>query len=522
MDCFDYVIVGSGPSGVAAARRLEGRGVCMVDASEQPIQNFPYTTLQAALSAGDTKALLGEHWEMLGNLVESDRLHPKLRAPALRFVMRGERFKVRDEKGETILCGAGSYAAGGMSNAWGAQLMRYTDADLIGAGNWPFEAAALKKYYSDLEEHIGISGQLDEMHEFLGTTSKILPPIPAVPAAEHLYSRYLARKSRTGLCLGRPRLALATKPFRNRVEYGYGETEFFTSGQPGLYTARNTLDELRAGGRISYLACHRLLSYRESSEHVELDLIDMDSGIGRTMRTHHLLLGCGTMQTARLVLLNRGESGRALPFMDHPPTLLPLFLPSMFGSALPDRSFPVQLVGTLVGGGRRDMISFYYPGGLLRTDLLPDIPLPMDVASKFLGNLLGGMLVAQIWETSRPSPQNRLRLDPSGEIEIDYPDRKIYAGLGELLAALRPYGAYSLKRLATMSPPGWGFHHAGCLPMRKQPSPYETHVDGRLWDSKRVRVIDGSVLPSLPAKNHSLTMMANAARIAEEAIRCGY
>ncbi len=58
--------------------------------------------------------------------------------------------------------------------------------------------------------------------------------------------------------------------------------------------------------------------------------------------------------------------------------------------------------------------------------------------------------------------------------------------------------------------------------MRQAPSEFETHVDGRLWDSRRVRVIDGSVLPSLPGKNHSLTMMANAARIANEARQCGY
>jgi len=47
-------------------------------------------------------------------------------------------------------------------------------------------------------------------------------------------------------------------------------------------------------------------------------------------------------------------------------------------------------------------------------------------------------------------------------------------------------------------------------------------MDGRLWNSKRVRVIDGSVLPSLPAKNHTLTLMANAARIADKVQQCGY
>jgi choline dehydrogenase-like flavoprotein len=58
--------------------------------------------------------------------------------------------------------------------------------------------------------------------------------------------------------------------------------------------------------------------------------------------------------------------------------------------------------------------------------------------------------------------------------------------------------------------------------MRAVPKAFETHADGRLWDSQRVRVIDGSVLPSLPAKNHSFTIMANAARIAEAVKSCAY
>jgi hypothetical protein len=282
------------------------------------------------------------------------------------------------------------------------------------------------------------------------------------------------------------------------------------------------LNELRSGGKISYLGGQELIAYREFSEFVELDLRHIDSNAIQTIRTKHLLLGCGTMQTSRLVLLNKKAIGVSLPFIDHPPTLIPLFIPRMFGSALPAHSFPVQLAATIEGCNQRDMISLYYPGGILWSDLLADIPLPIDNALKILPNLLGGLLVAQIWETSKPLPENRLSLDSVGSILIDYPSRFPYARLGNLLTLLRPLGAYSLQRLATMAPPGWGFHHAACLPMRHNPKMFETHVDGRLWDSQRVRVIDGCVLPSLPAKNHSLTLMANAARIAEKTLRCGY
>jgi hypothetical protein len=239
-------------------------------------------------------------------------------------------------------------------------------------------------------------------------------------------------------------------------------------------------------------------------------------------KTKHLLLACGTQQTARIVLLNKNGPQKYLPFLDHPPTLLPLFMPKMFGSKLPVRSYPVQLAATSSGESSREMISLYYPGGLLRSDFLADIPLPMNVAAKLLPLLQGGMLVAQIWESSVPKKNNRFFLDDHGNININYPERSFYSGFSKLLPAFARLGAFTFSGLAVRSPPGAGFHHVGCLPMRVFPQEFETHVNGLLWDSKRVRVIDGCVLPSLPAKNHSLTLMANASRIAQEVIRCVY
>ena len=425
MDCLDYVIIGSGPAGVAAARQLKGKNACIIDVGDLPKHEFPYTSLQAALMAGDSHTILGEKWEMLANLVEPNRVHPKLRAAGLQFVMSGEAFQIRNKSGKVILRSNGSYARGGMSNAWGAQLLRFTDADLEEVGGWPFGTSELKHYYHDLEDHIGIAGQVDDMHEFLGNSSMLLPPVASVPAADHLYSSYLSRKSNDnskGLLLGRPRIAITTKPFRGCDEYSYSETEFFTSGQTGLYTAQRTLDELLTTRDISYLGQHKLLAYSETSEHVELELHDLKNDTKKKVYTRHLFLGCGTIQTAKLVLHNNQENKQSLPFIDHPPTLLPIFIPSMFGSSLPTNSFPTQLIGTLADKGQHNMISFYYPGALLRSDLLPDIPIPMNAALKILGSLLGGMLVAQIWEASTPSPNNRLSLNEDGEVVIDYPD----------------------------------------------------------------------------------------------------
>ncbi|NDD62618.1 MAG: GMC family oxidoreductase [Acidobacteria bacterium] len=528
MDWFERVIVGSGPSGVAAALRLEEAGTCLVDAGEVPDFDFPYPSLQEAISDGAIADLLGPEWELLRDLTDPTRTHIKLRSIGLGFVMRGDSFRIEDRSGGVLNRGAGSLAAGGMSNVWGGQLLRYTNDDLKEAGDWPFSASELEKYYHDLEEHIGISGEIDDMQEFLGGGVPSLPPVPMVPAAAHLYRTYRASSGRARekeapkLIIGRPRVAVATAPYRNRPAYNFGETEFFTTRQPGFYTARLTLEELKSGGRITYLPGFRLMDWQEKSEYIELSLRELSTGDEKLIRTRHLLIGCGATQTARLVIGHYRSYDRMLPFMDHPPALLPLFLPLKFGSELPEKSFPIQLIGTLPGTGRRDMISFYYPGGILWSSLIGDVPLPMDSAVRIMRGLLGGMLVAQIWQTSRPSPGNRLGMKESGEMVVRYPERSPCTVVPPLLRAMFGLGAFSIARLASLSPPGWGFHYAGCLPMRRTPGDYETHIDGRLWDSRRVRLIDGSILPSLPAKNHALTLMANAARIADEVKKCGY
>lgn len=526
MDSCEYLLVGSGPAGIAAARRLAGHDTCVLDVGDEPAAGFPFDSLRAALSSGDLPAVLGPAWEMLANLAEPLQVHPKLRAPALRHVMQGERFGVYGRLGEPLVEGRGSYATGGMANVWGGQLLRYTQADLDEAGGWPINADALAPHYDDLEAHIGISGSNDDMSGFLGEgRTVLLPPVPAVPAAERLLQRYTTGKGSNtfdGFTLGRPRLAVLTRPYRGYSAYNFGETEFFSSPENGLYTPRRTLAELLGAGQVRYLQGRRLLRFRESSEYVEVEFEHCGNGERQTLRTRHLLLGCGAIQSARLVMLSRGGRECVLPFIDHPPTLLPVFFPALFGCALPKSSFPVQLIGSLAREGSRSMVSFYYPGGLLRSDLLADMRLPLDAALKMLGIIVGGMLVAQIWETSRPHSSNRLRLDADDSVRIDYPERAPYSRLSEFLAVLRGLGGWSLPGLASMPLPSRGFHHAACLPMRRDPVAFETHSDGRLWDSRRVRVIDGSVLPSLPAKNHSLTLMANSARIADEVKSCGY
>ena len=56
-------------------------------------------------------------------------------------------------------------------------------------------------------------------------------------------------------------------------------------------------------------------------------------------------------------------------------------------------------------------------------------------------------------------------------------------------------------------------HYAGTLPMTRDGGRLTTDTLGRLAETERVYVADGSVFRSLPSKGLTFTMMANADRV---------
>jgi choline dehydrogenase-like flavoprotein len=60
-------------------------------------------------------------------------------------------------------------------------------------------------------------------------------------------------------------------------------------------------------------------------------------------------------------------------------------------------------------------------------------------------------------------------------------------------------------------------HFGGSFPMRRNPRAFnDTDVLGRPTGLSRVHLIDGSVLPTIPATTIMLQIMANADRIATD------
>ncbi len=115
-----------------------------------------------------------------------------------------------------------------------------------------------------------------------------------------------------------------------------------------------------------------------------------------------------------------------------------------------------------------------------------------------------------------PLPENRVDLAPDGRIRLRYREtnRKAQEKLMDVLEEkLRPLGFDQFLRVAM--PLGVVNHQCGTCRMGTDPAASVVGVDGRTHEVRNLYLADASVFPSSAASNPTLTIAANAFRIAD-------
>jgi len=518
----NVVVVGSGPAGTFSAFQLKGRGVLVLDVGHVPparrlTGNLYRLRRDPAVTPDDLfEDFIGPQFESLHNVFRP-YLSPKLKAPRMRFVTEGaERLSPVDAQNFRA---AMSFATGGLANAWGAGLYRFSSADLAG---FPIYSADLEPYYDAITMKIGISGADDDLARFFGPTGDLQPSLQIDGNARALLRRYAARRAalnRRGLFLGRPRVAVLTREHDGRPAYRYEGREFFEPDNPSVYNPAYTLRELAGRGEIRYERGWLVERFLEQDEQVLVVARDSTRGTPRTFACRRLILAAGALNTAKIVLRSNDDHTARLPLLDNNVSYIPLLDPWRIGAALePSIYAAAALNGVYTGDASPQVIQMTLYGltGALRSDYLFDFPLSVRgnvAAAKYL---TPGLTVVQLFYPDTPTPSNYLRLGEDGRLELRYATKAATGLEGRLLKLFRRMGYLGAARFCRHLEPGNSFHYAGSLPMTATPQRrYQTDRTGLLGGTRHVYVADGANFPALPSKNHTLTIMANAMRIAD-------
>lgn len=528
----DVIIVGSGASAVHAAWPLAEAGlhVLMLDLGAQD------NRYQERIPTKDFLSIRREderqHEYFLGDDFEGIPLGPvrvgAQLTPPRKYINKEADELLPKESGDFNALESG--ARGGLAAGWGAASPTLTDHDMAG---WPISRADLQPHYETTARRVGVCGDPhDDLASWMGPGIPLLPPARSDSNGAEILRRYHQHRIwfvERGLRLGAPRLAMATREFRGRGPLRYLDMEFWADADRAVYRAQFTLEELQQRFlNFEYRPRARALQFRRELTADGLQTVtwqDVDNQELHKTDCRVVVLAAGAIGSARIAIRSLQAWERRLPIVSNPYTYYPCLMWSRLGRKTRNRRHSLTQAMFLFRRGLHPLVQgqFYSYRSLLNFKLVKESPLGRRESIRIMQLLQEYFTILGVHHEDRPGPHKRLWLTPAEKgadhLSILYrrgeQEEQLRKESERAITRLLPrLGARPIKRID----PGAGasIHYAGTLPMADgSADPLTTCPDGSLRGAPGVYIADGSVLPHLPAKGLTFTVMANANRVGE-------
>lgn len=518
-------VIGSGPAGISCAYALVNKGldVTMLDVG---LELEPERArIVKALRATEPEAW---HEGVLNSFKENASLAggglPTKLAYGSDFAYRTADSRIPVQAKDVTT--SASLARGGFSNVWGAAVLPYTSADI---SDWPIRVEELAPHYEAVLGFMQLAAQQDDLEAvfplYSGAHHDLRPSRQAAALMKDLEASRAALRAK-GVTFGYSRLAVRRRSPFAQAGCVYCGLCMYGCPYELIYNSATTLEELRAHGNFRYLSDVFVERVDESRGCVSIVAGSTRSNEEHAFTGTRAYIACGVLSTTRLLLESLEAYDQSVIMRDSQYFVLPLFRINGVGGVREDRLHTLaQIFLEIEDRGLSDHtihLQVYTYNDLYRAVMPGVVRKVLDRWEGASGVVLGRLLVVQGYLHSDDSATIGVRLARDGErralVLEARPNGKTARAIRGIVSKLA--GCRRLTRALPLSPfmhigtPGRGFHSGGTFPMRQEPERYETDVLGRPPGFRRVHAVDATIFPSIPATTISLSVMANAHRIA--------
>jgi hypothetical protein len=529
---YEYIVVGTGLSGAQAVETLldAGREVLLLDVGykNESKVTFPDDDFISIRNNRNDqhKLFLGENYE--GIPWEKIKTGAQL-TPGRKYLTKGLDYWLGMASETFFPYETLSY--GGLGNAWGAGCYMFSDKEFQKIG---IDRNLFLKSYQKVADRVGITkpDADGEAYSITGV-SGLLPSVKPEASIQSIYDKYKKQRTKLndkGFFASTPSVAITTIDRDERKAFQYEDMEFWHDNNKSVYRPWIAFDKLLKHPNITGIFGKLVTSFEEKEGYTEVHCIDVQTNEKQSFRCKKLVLCCGVLGTARIVLRSIDKAAR-LPLLCNPYAYVPMINWRRLGTVPEQKKNGMgQLV--LYYDPKKDnsdvsMAALFTYRSLLLFRLIKETPLNFADGRLIQQYLMPAIVIAGIHHSEQYGTQKYIELhddssSPTGDklfaeyILSDQENNLVQQKEKAYFKTLRGLGCIPISRLN----PGMGssIHYAGSLPFSDTDTPLTTAMDGRLHSTRSVFIADGSSFKFLPAKGISFTLMANAERVATNSL----
>jgi choline dehydrogenase-like flavoprotein len=429
---------------------------------------------------------------------------------------------------------------GGRTMFWGRFANRFNEADFKmrskdGHGlDWPIEYKDLAPYYDKAEQFMGVCGA-KENHPDLPDSDYFLPPV-ALKCPDVNLSQAAGK---LGIRSIRVRRAMLTQKHN-----GYAQCHYCAGCDDGCETHsfynsafRQVVPLMQKFPKTFTLIPNAMASkvnLNQKGLASGVSYVDKTTGQVREIEARAVMLGCGTLETTRLLLISKiaNSSGRiGQNFIEHLDAGASAFLPAL--------SFKEREAGDGIGGShivipwfgyfrpneKRDFVRGFQIEPSVRQRMRPDKN-PKNTPGfgadwkKEIRRWQGTRVSLACHGEMLASPQKFVELDPAVKDKWGMPVLKIHHPWDDNDRAMLKYarqtyeeifkaaGAVDVRLPKEPDKPGHSIHEMGTAHMGADAKTSVLNQFNQSWDVKNLFVVDAAAFASGTHKNPTLTIMA--------------
>ena len=420
-----------------------------------------------------------------------------------------------------------SYALGGLSNVWGAAILPYRVEDIK---LWPTKTKTIFSYYKEILKFIPNTIPYDSVSKYFNFISKKNENENKINigALEQYYKKLTANYQElqeNGITVGKAKLAIDFNDKDNKCTY----CNKCMTGCPQdlIFNSKNIIGELIKNKNFSYKSGYIVEKLSDNGNFINIEALHKGKKI--KIKSERVYLAAGTLSTTKIICSSYNYFNKPLYLLDSQYFAAPFLSFKSIGKLVSEKDYSLSKIFVEINNSKNKKFkSSHLQIYTLNNEILKNIE------SKFLILKPLISLIIKIFSTRLLLVQGYLHSDDSSKLkfilkkkenqEIIELSEKINLKTNNIINNVietinkknNIFGGFILKIFKRTGYPGEGNHFGGVFPMKNKPKKFETDVYGRQNFSKRIHIVDSSILPSLPASTITLSVMANAYRIGAE------